>query len=65
LSISGQGNSVFGFVLKGRGFSRAATAANQWRLYSLMKNLMLSLILGGAAVYRCDEAPVFSAGFSR
>jgi len=26
---------------------------------------MRYLILGGAAVYRCDKQPVFSNGFSR
>jgi hypothetical protein len=32
-------------------------------LYSLRKNSMLHLILGGAAVHRCDKRPVFGAGF--
>jgi hypothetical protein len=31
----------------------------------LLKNSMLVLPLGGAAVYRCDQRPIFSAGFSR
>src|SRR5258708_10737565 len=34
-------------------------------LYSLQKNSVLHLSLGGAAVHRCDKRPVFSAGFSR
>jgi hypothetical protein len=38
---------------------------SQARLYSLRKNSMLRLILGGAAVHRCDKRPVFSTGFSR
>jgi hypothetical protein len=25
----------------------------------------LDFVLGGAAVYRCDKLPIFSAGFSR
>jgi hypothetical protein len=29
------------------------------------KKALLLLILGGAAVYRCDQRPVFRAGFSR
>jgi hypothetical protein len=33
--------------------------------YSLLKNSMLRLPWGGAAVYRCDNRLVFSAGFSR
>jgi len=35
------------------------------RLYSLLKNSALPLLLGGAAVYRCDKWFVFNAGFSR
>jgi len=34
-------------------------------LHNLRKNSMRYLILGGAAVYRCDKQPVFSDGFSR
>jgi hypothetical protein len=34
-------------------------------LYSLLKNSMLHLTLGGAAVHRCDKRPVFGAGFIR
>jgi len=33
--------------------------------YSLRKKSMRYLILGGAAVYRCDHQPVFNNGFSR
>jgi hypothetical protein len=33
--------------------------------YSLRKNSILVLLLGGAAVYRCDKHLIFSAGFSR
>jgi hypothetical protein len=50
-------------VLKGRGFSRAVSAEEfnsvfdfGWRLF---------LILGGAAVYRCDNELIFTSGFSR
>jgi hypothetical protein len=32
---------------------------------SLLKNSISSLILGGAAVHRCDKRTVFGAGFSR
>ena len=35
------------------------------RLYSLRKNSVVHPILGGAAVYRCDNWRVFSIGFSR
>jgi len=28
-------------------------------------SLFLFLLLGGAAVYRCDKRPILSAGFSR
>jgi hypothetical protein len=31
----------------------------------LLKNSIWFLVLGGAAVYRCDKCPIFSAGFSR
>jgi hypothetical protein len=31
-------NSGFDFVLKGRGFSRAVSAENRSRLYSMLKN---------------------------
>jgi hypothetical protein len=34
------------------------------RLYSLREN-SLFLVLGGAAVHRCDNQFVFSTGFSR
>jgi hypothetical protein len=34
-------------------------------LYSLRKKSGLRLFLGGAAVYRCDNRLIFSAGFSR
>ncbi len=34
-------------------------------LSRLLKNSILVLPLGGAAVYRCDKLPIFSAGFSR
>jgi hypothetical protein len=34
-------------------------------LNNLRKNSMLHLILGGAAVYRCDNRRIFSIGFSR
>jgi hypothetical protein len=33
--------------------------------YSLLKNSVLRLILGGAAVHRCDNCPASSVGFSR
>ena len=35
------------------------------RLNGLRKKSVLHLILGGAAVYRCDNPPTFSTGFSR
>jgi hypothetical protein len=41
--------------VEGHGFSRAAP----------LKNSILVLLLGGAAVYRCDKRLIFSAGFSR
>jgi hypothetical protein len=44
---------AFDFVLKGRGFTGCG------------KNWMLRLLLGGAAVYRCDNWLIFRAGFSR
>jgi hypothetical protein len=31
----------------------------------LAENPILVLVLGGAAVYRCDKRIIFSAGFSR
>ncbi len=34
-------------------------------LHRLLKNSILFLLLGGAAVHRCDRYPIFSAGFSR
>ena len=34
-------------------------------LYSLLRNSILFLPLGGAAVYRCDNHRISSAGFSR
>src|SRR5712692_5665416 len=34
-------------------------------LHRVLKNSILTLILGGAAVHRCDKRPVFRAGFSR
>jgi hypothetical protein len=38
---------------------------NRFRLYSSLKNSILLLLLGGAAVHRCDNQLVFSDGFSR
>jgi len=35
------------------------------RLYRLLKKSDLALILGGAAVYRCDKWLTFIDGFSR
>lgn len=35
------------------------------RLNRLLKSSILFSILGGATVYRCDNLPVLSAGFSR
>jgi hypothetical protein len=35
------------------------------RLYRSLKNSALTLLLGGAAVYRCDKHLGFSVGFSR
>jgi hypothetical protein len=55
----------FESVLKGHGFSRAVSIAFSLRLYSLLKNLTSRLILGGAAVHRCDSWLVFIAAFSR
>jgi len=37
----------------------------EWRLKRLLKKLDLALILGGAAVHRCDNWLVFIDGFSR
>jgi hypothetical protein len=34
-------------------------------LHSLRKKSALHLILGGAAVHRCDNSPTFNGGFSR
>jgi hypothetical protein len=50
--------------LKGHGFSRAVTIACSLRLYSLLNNSPSSLVLGGAAVHRCDTRH-FGDGFSR
>jgi hypothetical protein len=36
-----------------------------YRFCSLRKNSILVLLLGGAAVYRCDKRVISSAGFSR
>ena len=35
------------------------------RFHSLQKNSLLFLLLGGAAVHRCDTCLILSAGFSR
>jgi hypothetical protein len=35
------------------------------RFTALRKKSVLRSFLGGAAVYRCDERPIFIAGFSR
>jgi hypothetical protein len=40
-------------------FSDAAKAGNSQRLYRVLKNSILSLFLGGAAVHRCDQRPSF------
>jgi len=58
-------NAGFNFALKGCGFSRTVKPAESMRLYRLLKNSMLVLLLGSAAVYRCDKRPILSAGFSR
>jgi hypothetical protein len=44
------------------GFERVLGRA---RLHSLRKNSLLQLLLGGAAVYRCDNWFIFIDGFSR
>ncbi|MGB0117799.1 MAG: hypothetical protein WBP73_13390 [Terriglobales bacterium] len=54
----------FELALKEHGFSRAVNIAFSLRLYSLLKNSLLCLLLGGAAVYRRDKRPIFSAGLS-
>ena len=51
-------------VLKGRGSSRALSAAKSSWLYCLRKN-SLPLVLGGAAVHRRDNCIVLNRGFSR
>jgi hypothetical protein len=70
--------------LKGRGFSRAASAflkigalapevtassphpiLGGAALHNLRKKSVLRLILGGAAVRRCDKPLTFISGFSR
>jgi hypothetical protein len=38
---------------------------NKSRLDALLKLWILLLPLGGAAVYRCDQCLILSAGFSR
>jgi len=55
----------FEAALKGHGFSRAVSVAFSLRLYRPLKKSILHLILGGAAVYRCDNWLVFIDGFSR
>jgi len=46
--------------------SSSAVSAALWeRLNRLLKDSILSLVLGGAAGNRCDKRPIFSAGFSR
>jgi hypothetical protein len=49
----------------GHGFSRAAMDQQKCGLYRVLKNSILFLLLGGAAVHRCDNRLVFSDGFSR
>ena len=39
-----------------------APASREIRLRSFQNNSVSHLILGGAAVYRCDDWPVFRAG---
>jgi len=55
----------FEFVVERRGFIRTMSAQYQSRGLSLLKNSILFLLLGDAAVYRCDIWPVFDDGFSR
>jgi len=50
------------------GWSASSAAINSLfslRLYRLLKNSILFLLLGGAAVYRCDNWLAFNDGFSR
>jgi hypothetical protein len=56
---------VQGRFVSGHAFRHAIRAALRGRLHRLLQNSTLSLILGGAAVHRCDNRLVFSAGFSR
>ncbi len=44
---------------------RGVSAAPSQRLDSLLKNTPLLLILGGAAVHRCDKNSFVNDGFSR
>jgi hypothetical protein len=53
----------FESVLKGHGFIRAVSIVFSLRLYRVLKNSTSLLILGGAAVHRCDSWLVFIDGF--
>jgi hypothetical protein len=46
-------------------FSHATNCSREVGPKSLLNNSILLLLLGGAAVRRCDELPIFSAGLSR
>jgi hypothetical protein len=45
--------------------SESGAAREGHDFYSLRKNSLLQLLLGGAAVYRCDNWFIFIDGFSR
>jgi hypothetical protein len=55
---------AFGFGWRSGSPLRQLAEFQYW-LYRLLKNAPLLLLLGGAAVYRCDKGLVFSDGFSR
>jgi len=46
-------------------FSAAISSLFSMRLYRPLKKSILHLILGGAAVHRCDNWPALNDGFSR
>jgi hypothetical protein len=48
----------FEFVLKGRGFGRAVNTAKSIAALQPAEKSVLHLILGGAAVHRCDNCRV-------
>jgi hypothetical protein len=52
-------------ALKGRGFGLAVTNLKNECAFEAAENFLSFLLLGGAAVHRCDNDSVFKGGFSR